>query len=88
VAQPDELALDGNAVAGLLQEIWGGDVTAATGVCAHCGNAAAVGTLVAYVYAPGIVLRCRVCASVVVRAAVTPTGIRVDASGARGLRHP
>ena len=33
----DELMLDGNAVAGLLQEVFAAEMTTATGTCAGCG---------------------------------------------------
>ncbi len=33
-----ELTLDGNAVAGMLQEFFGGEMTKSSGECAHCGG--------------------------------------------------
>lgn len=82
----DEVALrlDGNAAAGMLEGALGFDVTAARCVCAGCGATAHVGALVAYVHAPGIVLRCAQCESVMVRAVRLPHGYRVDL---RGVRH-
>jgi hypothetical protein len=41
-------ALDGNAIAGLLHEVFGAEMTTATGTCAHCGAAAQVAELVVY----------------------------------------
>ena len=35
----DELMLDGNAVAGLLQEVFAVEITTAVGTCASCGAA-------------------------------------------------
>ena len=32
-------ALDGNAIAGLLLEVFGAEMTTATGFCARCGGA-------------------------------------------------
>ena len=58
----EDLTLDANAVAGLLYEIFGTEMTSALSQCAHCGNRGQVGTLRAYVHAPGTVLRCVVCA--------------------------
>lgn len=54
-------ALDGNAVAGLLQEVFGAEMTTATAVCASCGAAAQVAETVVYLEAPGTVVRCRTC---------------------------
>ena len=53
----DELMLDGNAVAGLLQEVFAVEMTTAIGTCASCGAAGPIGA--AHVYrGAGIVLRC------------------------------
>jgi hypothetical protein len=75
------LVLDANAVAGALEEIFGRDVTPSPTVCAHCGNRAALGTLLAFTQAPGVVLRCSACTEVVLRFTVTPGGICVDLRG-------
>jgi hypothetical protein len=57
-------ALDGNAIGGLLREVFGVEMTTATGVCAHCGAAGLVAEMEVYVRAPGTVVRCRSCRSV------------------------
>ena len=57
-------ALDGNAIGGLLQEVFGTEMTAATGTCAFCGRAGPVAETVVYLRAPGTVVRCRNCTSV------------------------
>jgi hypothetical protein len=56
-------ALDGNAIAGLLQDVFGTDMTTAVGTCAACGSAAMMAETVVYVRAPGTVVRCRACSS-------------------------
>jgi uncharacterized Zn finger protein len=58
-------ALDGNAIGGLLLEVFGAEMTTATVRCDHCGAVALVAELVVYLEAPGIVVRCRSCESVV-----------------------
>jgi hypothetical protein len=58
-------ALDGNAIGGLLIEVFGAEMTTATGTCAHCGAVMQVAELVVYLEAPGTVARCRTCESVV-----------------------
>jgi Family of unknown function (DUF6510) len=57
-------ALDGNAIAGALYEVFGAEMTTASGTCAHCGASAQIGQLVVYSRAPGAVARCRVCGNV------------------------
>jgi hypothetical protein len=81
-----DLVLDGNAAAGVLQEIFGDDMTNVRGTCDHCASVAAVGQLVAYIGGPGIVLRCPACSSVMIRIAQTSKGTYVDARGVRHLR--
>ena len=81
-----ELVLDGNAAAGLLQEIFGAEMTAAPTECAHCGNESEIGGLVAYTQGPGIVLRCPGCMQVMLRITQTPEATYLDARGALYLR--
>jgi hypothetical protein len=57
-------ALDGNAIGGLLLDVFGAEMTTATGVCAHCHAFAQVAELEVYVRAPGTVVRCRSCGGV------------------------
>jgi hypothetical protein len=58
-------ALDGNAIAGMLFDLFGAEMTTATGVCEHCGTVAQMAELQVYLQAPGMVARCRNCSSVV-----------------------
>ena len=57
-------AVDGNAIGGLLHEVFGREMTGAGSVCGNCGDARPVGELVAYLQAPCTVVRCRTCESV------------------------
>ena len=57
-------ALDGNAAAGAMSEVFGLEVTAARGCCDGCGSVAHVGEAKVYLECPGIVLRCRGCDNV------------------------
>jgi hypothetical protein len=61
-----QLRLDGNAMAGYLQELFVPEVTRTRGACASCGAVAEIGADMLYMYphAPGAVLRCRLCESV------------------------
>jgi hypothetical protein len=81
-----ELMLDANAVAGALEQIFGRDVTASVIACNQCGDAAALGTLKAFTYAPGVVLRCSTCEQVVLRFSTTPEGVYLDLRGMSRMR--
>jgi hypothetical protein len=80
------LLLDGNAVAGVLQALFGVEMTASPTACAHCGRAGALGTLLAFTHAPGLVLRCPACEHVMLRIVETPDAVYLDARGAVYLR--
>lgn len=82
----DDLMLDANAVAGMLEQIFGRDVTASVATCNHCGNIGPLGTLLAFTQAPGVVLRCHACAEVVLRFTTTPAGVYLDVRGLACLR--
>jgi hypothetical protein len=74
-------ALDGNAIAGALVDVFGAELTTATGRCASCGAQSLLGELQVYVQAPGVVARCRACAAVLL-VLVTIRGITcVDMRG-------
>jgi hypothetical protein len=72
-------ALDGNAIAGELFEIFGRDMTCARGICAECRMRAQVAELAVYSRAPGTVVRCRNCGSVAL--------VLVNVLGAIRLHH-
>jgi hypothetical protein len=61
-----QLRLDGNAAAGLLQEVFVRELSAARGACAACGTVAQMGSQHLYMYplSPGAVLRCSTCQEV------------------------
>jgi phage FluMu protein Com len=77
-----DLMVDANAVAGLLERLFGGDMTAVPGQCAHCHTVSLVGAMHAYVRAPGTVIRCPACHEVVLRIVETSRTTYVDARGA------
>jgi Family of unknown function (DUF6510) len=58
------LALDGNAIAGALHELFGREMTTSAGTCRHCGAHAQMAELRVYLKAPAAVARCPSCASV------------------------
>ena len=57
-------AVDGNAIGGMLIDVFGTEMTAASSTCATCGAIRPVAELVVYRRAPGTVVRCRTCANV------------------------
>jgi len=81
-----DLTVDANGIAGLLAEVFGREVTAMDERCVHCGTVSIVGTLRVYMRGPGIVVRCPACAEVVLRIVDTPSGRRIDLTGATHLR--
>jgi uncharacterized protein DUF6510 len=78
--------LDGNALAGLFESLFGGDMTAVPGRCSHCHTVNMVGAMRAYMGGPGAVLRCPACDEVVLRVVVIEGSTYVDARGAAYLR--
>jgi hypothetical protein len=82
----DERTLDANAVAGMLEQVFGADMTAADSQCAGCGREGEVGTLLAYTNAPGVVLRCPACSAVMLRVVETPRGMLIEAKGLAYVR--
>ena len=77
--------LDGNAIAGLLFDVFGAELTTATGTCAYCAATGPVAEVEVYLRAPGTVARCRVCRNLLM-AFVTVRGITcVDLRGLAAL---
>lgn len=74
-------AVDGNAIGGLLHEVFGTEMTAAASVCGSCGAARPVAELVVYLRAPGTVVRCRSCGSVLMVFVKAQGRICVDLMG-------
>jgi hypothetical protein len=60
----EDSVLDGNAIGGLLMELFGSEMTAARGTCGSCGTAGQVAELAVYQPGLGTVVRCRVCDNV------------------------
>jgi hypothetical protein len=81
-------ALDGNAIGGLLRDVFGIELTTARGVCGHCGAAALVAELEVYVRAPGTVVRCRACHGIVMALVERRGVICVDLRGLAELGSP
>jgi len=65
--QQSDMKLDGNAIAGLLREIFAMEMTTAESTCAGCGKVHMVGRVDVYMNAPGVVVRCPACEQVLMR---------------------
>jgi phage tail tube protein FII len=81
-----DLVLDGNAAAGLLQEIFVPEITTAQIECRACGSTGAVGSLRLYAEPMGAILMCTRCDGILMRAVHTPHGRWLEMTGARCLR--
>jgi hypothetical protein len=69
-----ERHVDGNAIAGLLTEIFGREMTDVRGRCASCGTINAVGALLVYRSGPGDVIVCPACTTMVLVVSHLPDG--------------
>jgi hypothetical protein len=78
-------ALDGNAIGGLLREVFAREMTEATGVCAHCDNKAMVAECDVYLAGPGAVVRCRTCHGLLMVFARIRDVVCVDLGGLQTL---
>jgi len=78
-------ALDGNAIAGLLMEVFGEDMTTTIGVCGNCGARGPVAETTVYMRAPGVVVRCRSCTAILMVFSRVREVTTVDLLGLRSL---
>jgi hypothetical protein len=81
------LWVDGNGVAGLLEEVFGGEMTAVMRGCGSCGNRSPLGAHRAYRSA-GVVLRCPACADLAMTVVQLPDRNVVQVRGSITLELP
>lgn len=60
----EDSVLDGNAIGGMLIEVFGAEMTTAVGTCGKCGTVGQVAEMAVYQPKLGTVVRCRVCDNV------------------------
>jgi hypothetical protein len=60
-AVTDDAVLDGNAIGGMLIEVFGTEMTTAIATCGNCGAVSQVAELAVYMPGLGAVVRCRSC---------------------------
>jgi hypothetical protein len=81
----ESLMLDGNAVAGLLNEVLSAEMTTAVQTCAGCGASEPIGAVHVYRGA-GVVLRCPHCDNTLMTIVKSDTSVWISAAGVRRLR--
>ena len=80
--------LDGNALGALFRDVFGREMTDQRGCCAACGTINLLGAAMVYRDAPGDVVRCSNCGTVVLVAISGPTGVRVSFGALRWIELP
>lgn len=73
--------VDGNDIAGAARELFAVDLTVARGQCVNCGREAMVAEAHVYNRAPGLVVRCSGCESVLMRLVRAPDRAWLDMRG-------
>jgi Zn finger protein HypA/HybF involved in hydrogenase expression len=81
----DALMLDGNAIAGLLQEVFAVEMTTASATCADCDATEPVGAVHVFRGA-GIVMRCPHCETALVTIVRGDARVWIGFAGARTLQ--
>jgi hypothetical protein len=81
----DEMKLDGNAIGGTLAELFGRDMTTTRSACRACGAVEQLACVDVYVQAPGTVVRCRHCESVLMTIVRGPKCTWIDLGGVRAI---
>ena len=84
----DQTFLDGNAMSGLLGQVFAVDLTAAVGRCAGCGRTGVLAETRLYVDAPGTVVRCAGCEAVLLRVVQSADRTWLDLRGLAVLQLP
>jgi uncharacterized protein DUF6510 len=81
-----ENKLDGNAAAGMLQEIFPFEMTLVQATCTGCGTTREIGALAVYMHGMGTIVRCPSCDNVLIRVAQTKGRNFLDMRGVRVLQ--
>jgi len=77
--------VDGNAIGGMLQEIFRTEMTTSMTTCDGCGAVSVMGRVDVYMNGPGVVVRCPGCGQVLLRLVRGPGRLWIDLRGTRCL---
>ena len=78
--------LDGNAAAGMLQEIFPFEMTLVQATCTGCGTTREIGALAVYMHGMGTVIRCPSCDMALIRVVQVEGRYLLDMRGVRVLQ--
>ena len=81
-------ALDGNAIGGMLYHVFGGEMTMAQAECGGCGTRGPLAECEVYLGGPGVVVRCRLCHTMVMVLVERREMICLDLGGLNKLELP
>ena len=81
----NELHVDGNALGGLLFEVFGREMTDQHGCCDACGSIGPLGRTIVFRNAPGDVMRCADCGAVLMVAVHFESGTRIAIKSLRWI---
>ena len=81
-----ENKLDGNAAAGILQEIFPFEMTLVQATCTGCGTTNAIGAAAVYMHGMGTVVRCPSCYTALIRVVHAKGRYWLDMRGVRVLQ--
>lgn len=80
------LMMDGNALGGMLEEIFSMEMTTNQAQCNHCSAQGELGSLRAFMHGSDAVLRCPYCDNIIMRIVQAPKAFYLDLRGATYLR--
>lgn len=83
-----ENRLDGNAAAGVLEQIFPFEMTTVEATCAGCGKVNVIGALVVYKHGMGTIVRCPSCDRALIRVTEVEGRYWLDMRGVRVLQIP
>lgn len=78
--------VDGNAIGATLMEIFGREMTGELECCGECGSVSPIGAVRVYSLAPGDVLRCPFCDTVLMVIVRGPGSIRIGMGALSWIR--